>query len=201
MRRKKQSKKSKTPFFILGGVVVVALIFLGVTMFGGSKEMSNPVVEMQTSKGLIVVELDQKNAPVTVENFLRYVDESFYDGTVFHRVIDGFMVQGGGFLSDGSKKDNHEPIILESQNNLTNVRGTIAMARTNVPDSATSQFFINSVDNDFLNYRPGNDGYAVFGKVIEGMDVVDSISSVATGSSPMPDWPLEDVTIISVKRR
>lgn len=200
MKSKRVSKKKIKPIhYILGAVILLAIIFIGI-YFGG-KEMTNPIVEMQTSKGLIVIELYPQQAPITVENFLTYVDEGFYQGTVFHRVIDGFMIQGGGFTADGNKKSTHSAIKLESNNGLSNDRGTIAMARTNVADSATSQFFINTVDNDFLNYKSGNDGYAVFGKVIEGMDVIDQISGVATGSNPMPDWPIEAVTINTVNIR
>jgi len=159
--------------------------------------MQNVIIE--TSMGNIEIELDSENAPVSVENFLRYVNEGFYDGTVFHRVISNFMIQGGGFNPDGSQKDTHDPIKLESDNGLKNLKGTIAMARTNVPDSATSQFFINVVDNDFLNAAPGNDGYAVFGKVVSGMDVVDKIKSVKTTTKQgMSDWPVEDVLIEKV---
>ncbi|MDD9953467.1 MAG: peptidylprolyl isomerase [Candidatus Woesearchaeota archaeon] len=158
-------------------------------------------ITIETSMGTIDVALDAENAPITVENFLSYVDESHYDGTIFHRVMAGFMIQGGGFTPEG-EKSTKAPIKLESQNGLKNDRGTIAMARTNVPDSATAQFFVNLVDNDFLNYAPGNDGYAVFGKVTSGMDVVDKIAGVATGNNgPHGDWPKEDVTIVSVKRK
>jgi len=137
-------------------------------------------------------------APITVKNFIGYVEDKHYDGTVFHRVISNFMIQGGGFTSDGSQKSTKSTIKLESENGLKNTIGTVAMARTNVPDSATSQFFISVVDNDFLNYAPGpgKEGYAVFGKVVAGMDVVDKIKSVETGMrGPMQDWPVEDVTI------
>ncbi|MGV8162085.1 MAG: peptidylprolyl isomerase [Candidatus Nanoarchaeia archaeon] len=161
------------------------------------------MVILETSKGNIEIELDSKNAPISTENFLAYVNKGHYDGTVFHRVIPKFMVQGGGFLPNGSQKETLAPIKLESRNGLNNTRGTIAMARTNVPDSATSQFFINTQDNAFLNYKPGNDGYAVFGKVISGMEVVDEIEKVKTGSKGHnQDWPLQDVLIIkaSVKQ-
>ena len=145
------------------------------------------------------MELDKKNAPVSVENFLSYVSEGHYDGTVFHRVIDGFMIQGGGFTPDGEQKTTHPPIKLESQNGLKNSRGTIAMARTMIPDSATSQFFINVVDNAMLDYSQGNPGYAVFGKVVSGMEVVDAIKDVDTSTkNGMGDWPVEDVMIEKV---
>ncbi|MCF7871676.1 peptidyl-prolyl cis-trans isomerase [Candidatus Woesearchaeota archaeon] len=159
--------------------------------------MSNVVV-LETNKGNIEIELDRESAPDTVENFLSYVNEGFYDGLVFHRVIKGFMIQGGGFTQEGIQKETKQPIKLESDNGLKNLEGTIAMARTSVPDSATSQFFINTVDNDFLNYAigPGREGYAVFGKVVKGMDVVKSIEQVSTTTKQgMQDWPVEDVVI------
>jgi len=143
-----------------------------------------PRVRLQTSLGDIVVELDPQHAPKTVANFLRYVREGFYDGTMFHRVISNFMIQGGGFTPEYEQKATHEPIHNEADNGLKNVRGSIAMARTGDPHSATAQFFINVVDNDFLNYRAPSmrgRGYAVFGHVVEGMDVVDRIKSVRTG--------------------
>ncbi len=142
-------------------------------------------VRLKTSMGDIVLELNAEKAPITVENFLGYVTRKHYDGTVFHRVMDGFMIQGGGFaLSDGKlvEKTSGKGIKNEGQNGLKNDRGTIAMARTNDPDSATAQFFINVVDNAMLNY-PSNGGYAVFGKVVEGMEVVDKIKAVKTGVS------------------
>ncbi len=139
-------------------------------------------VAMQTSQGKIVLELDGERAPKSVENFLRYVNEGFYDGTIFHRVIPGFMIQGGGFGPDYNKKTTHEPIKNEANNGLRNDRGTIAMARTSNPHSATAQFFINHKDNGPLDY-PSRDGwgYAVFGKVVEGMGVVDKIAAQPTG--------------------
>ncbi len=156
---------------------------------------------MKTSMGDIVLELNAEKAPITVENFLGYVKKKHYDGTAFHRVIDGFMIQGGGFtVKDGmlSEKETGKGIVNESKNGLKNDRGTIAMARTNDPNSATAQFFINVVNNDMLNF-PNNNGYAVFGKVTEGMDVVDKIKAVKTGSkAPLGgDVPLENVMIIS----
>jgi cyclophilin family peptidyl-prolyl cis-trans isomerase len=156
---------------------------------------------IKTNKGDIKIELDREHAPITVENFLNYVSEGFYDGTVFHRVIKGFMVQGGGFTVDSEQKETKEPIKNEADNGLSNDRGTLAMARTMVVDSATSQFFINLVDNDFLNYKDdANYGYAVFGRVVEGMDVVDEIAKVDTGvNGPHQDWPIEDVVIESVE--
>ncbi len=156
-------------------------------------------VVIETNKGNIFLELDKDNAPVTVENFLSYVEEGHYSGTVFHRVIDGFMIQGGGFTADARQKKTHNPIALESNNGLKNKKGTIAMARTMVPDSATSQFFINVADNGMLDYTQANPGYAVFGKVVSGMDVVNAIKVVETGvRKGMGDWPVEDVVIEKV---
>jgi len=159
-------------------------------------------VLMQTSKGAITLELDADKAPETVRNFLRYVDESFYDGTIFHRVIKNFMIQGGGFTPDMSQKKAHDPVKNEAKNGLKNERGTVAMARTSDPHSATAQFFINHKNNDFLDY-PGQDGwgYTVFGKVTGGMDVVDAIAAVPTGTrGSFRDVPTDTVTILSVKR-
>ncbi|NIQ93519.1 MAG: peptidyl-prolyl cis-trans isomerase [Desulfuromonadales bacterium] len=159
----------------------------------------NPVVLLETSKGDITIELNADKAPVTVRNFLDYVEEGFYDKTIFHRVIEGFMVQGGGFDEKMKQKKTREPIKNEADNGLTNDRGTLAMARTQVVDSATGQFFINLVDNTFLNHQnksPQGYGYAVFGKVTEGMDVVDEIAKVDTGNHGMhQDVPQEPVVI------
>lgn len=161
------------------------------------------MIKMNTNKGTIVLELDAEKAPVTVENFMNYAKDGFYDGTIFHRVINGFMIQGGGMQPGMIEKPTNPPIKNEADNGLKNDRGTIAMARTPDPDSASSQFFINVKDNDFLNYRaPTADGwgYCVFGKVVEGMDVVDEIKGVATGSSGFhQDVPTEDVIIESVE--
>ncbi|UIJ39463.1 peptidylprolyl isomerase [Desulfobaculum bizertense] len=160
-----------------------------------------PVVVMETSEGTMMIMLDEKKAPKSVENFLRYVDEGFYNGTVFHRVISGFMIQGGGFDENMRRKDTHEAITNEANNGLENLRGTIAMARTPQVDSATSQFFINTVDNSFLNYRDSSDrgfGYAVFGRVIRGMDVADRIEGVKTNARN--NMPLKNVVIEKVFR-
>ncbi len=164
-------------------------------------EPNNPKVKLQTSLGDIVVELDAKAAPVTVKNFLRYTEEGFFDGTIFHRVIPDFMIQGGGFTADMRQKQTHEPIINEASNGLKNNRGAIAMARTNDPNSATGQFFINLKNNSFLNYAgPRNPGYAVFGKVAEGMDVVDKIGvTPTTTKNMMADVPVTPVVIQSAK--
>lgn len=160
----------------------------------------NPKVLMKTSEGGIIFELYPKEAPKTVENFLSYVEEGFYNGTVFHRVIEGFMIQGGGFDIEGNQKKTKNPIKLESNNGLKNEKGTISMARTMIPDSATSQFFINTANNDFLNYGTRDEGYAVFGKVLEGMDIVQKIESSLTGiKHGMPDWPIEEIIIESME--
>ncbi len=158
----------------------------------------NPVVVLETSKGNIEIELYPGQSPATVENFLMYVDEHFYDGTVFHRVIDGFMIQGGGFTPDGMERYTRGPIILESQNGLHNGIGYVAMARTADPNSATSQFFINVADNSMLDYSgPDSPGYAVFGKVVSGMDVVNEIKSMPTSARGFHEnWPVEDVLIV-----
>ena len=159
-------------------------------------------VEMVTSKGTMTIELDETAAPVTTKNFLSYVDKQFFDGLIFHRVIPGFMVQGGGMDADMKEKDNDPAIPIESDNGLKNERGTLAMARTNDPNSATSQFFINLSDNAFLNYvGAANPGYAVFGKVTDGIEVIDEIAKVKTGRKGMhDDVPTEPITIESVVR-
>jgi len=164
------------------------------------KSQSN-VVKLETSMGNIVIELNEQEAPVTVKNFLEYVEAGFYDGAIFHRIIPGFMIQGGGFTKEMTKKDTRDPIINEAKNGLSNERGTLAMARTSDPDSATAQFFINHSGNDFLNYVDEKSaGYAVFGKVTEGMDVVDAIASVETTTrNDMDDVPVEPVIIQSAK--
>ncbi len=163
-------------------------------------EGGNPVVIMSTSKGDIKIELYKDKAPITVENFLAYANDGFYNGTIFHRVIPNFMIQGGGFTPDLNQKPTKPPIKNEAKNGLKNERGTLAMARTQVVDSATSQFFINLVDNSFLDNGIRDYGYAVFGKVIDGMNVVDKIAAVETGSKGMyGDVPQEDVVITSVK--
>jgi peptidyl-prolyl cis-trans isomerase A (cyclophilin A) len=163
---------------------------------------TNTIVVMATSEGDIEIELFADKAPISVSNFLAYVDEKFYDNTVFHRVIPNFMVQGGGFDTNMSQKANKAPIKNEAKNGLKNDRGTLAMARTAVVDSATSQFFINVVNNDFLNNGARDFGYAVFAKVVAGMDVVDKIAAVKTTTkSGMGDVPATAVMIKSVKRK
>ncbi len=162
------------------------------------------MVRLTTNKGDITIELDADAAPITVENFLAYVDAGHYDGTIFHRVIPGFMIQGGGMDSDMGEKATRDPIQNEAANGKKNTRGTLAMARTNVVDSATSQFFINVSDNDFLDHRspdPQGFGYAVFGHVSDGMDVVDAIVAVeTTNHGPHQDVPAEPVVIEKAAR-
>ena len=162
---------------------------------------ASPQVVMKTSMGTITLELYPDRAPKTVKNFLQYANDGFYNGTIFHRVISGFMIQGGGFTAPMNAKKTRDPIEIESSNGLRNNAGAVAMARSRDPNSATSQFFINLVDNDFLNY-PGQDGhgYTVFGKVIQGMEIVRKIGGVATGPRPpMQNVPLDPVVIESVK--
>jgi len=165
----------------------------------GAKMSAHPVVKFETTKGNITVELDAEKAPKTVENFVKYVEDGFYDGIIFHRVIPNFMIQTGGMLPDMSEKPNRGQIQNEATNGLKNDRGTLAMARTPNPHSASSQFFINLKDNDFLNFTSETQagwGYAVFGKVTEGMDVVDEIAKAKTGNhGGHGDVPLEPITI------
>jgi cyclophilin family peptidyl-prolyl cis-trans isomerase len=166
----------------------------------------SPQLRMETTLGVVEMELYPNKAPRSVENFLRYVNEGFYDGTIFHRVIKGFMIQGGGFTPDFDKKPTHEPIPNEAFNGLKNDRGTLAMARTNMPHSATAQFFINTVNNDFLNFQDKSMrgwGYAVFGKVTKGMDVVERIESLKTGPGgvfsqevPQPAVVIKKISVI-----
>lgn len=170
-----------------------------------AQKAADPVVLISTSMGDVKVELYPDKAPITVKNFLQYVDDKHYDGTIFHRVIPNFMIQGGGFDAQMQEKKTRAPIKNEADNGLKNKTGTIAMARTSVPDSATAQFFINTKDNDFLDYRnptPSGIGYAVFGKVLDGMDVVRKIEAVPTGraANGMSDVPKEPVVIKSVRR-
>jgi len=184
-------------FLMLGGL----LLLFGTTLVA---QAANPKIQIKTSKGDITLELYQDKAPITVKNFLAYVDKNFYDTTIFHRVIKNFMIQGGGLTADFHEKGGLAPIKNEAGNGLSNLRGTIAMARTNIVDSATSQFFINHVDSAFLNHRdntPDGFGYCVFGKVVQGLDVVDAIAGVRTGTTQgYDDAPRETVTILSVRR-
>ena len=183
-------------------VILGALVAL-VTAGAGMAVAANPKVEMETSKGKMVIELFPDKAPETVKNFLIYVETKYYDGTIFHRVIPKFMIQGGGFTSDMKQKSAGAPIKNEADNGLKNDRGTIAMARTGDPHSATAQFFINSVNNDFLNHKSKTQqgwGYVVFGKVIAGMDIIDAISASKTVTrGRFRDVPAETIKIISAR--
>jgi cyclophilin family peptidyl-prolyl cis-trans isomerase len=162
----------------------------------------NPVVVIKTSEGSFTLRLFQDKSPLAVDNFLAYVDDGFYNGTIFHRVIPDFMIQGGGMLPDMSEKETRSPIANESKNRLHNTRGTVAMARTNDPDSATSQFFINVRNNLSLDWAPGRDGYTVFGEVIDGMKIVDYIVTAPTGKKGNhQNVPIEPITIIEVTRQ
>lgn len=180
----------------------LSMFAAGLTLaFAALTAQAAPSVEMQTSMGTIVIELDSEKAPITVKNFLQYAKDGFYNGTIFHRVIDGFMIQGGGFTKEMGEKPTGAQIPNEAKNGLKNTRGTIAMARRAEPHSATAQFFINHKDNSPLDY-PSQDGwgYAVFGKVTQGLDVVDKIAKVKTGNRGMfQDVPVEPVVIQSVK--
>lgn len=196
----------KSRFLMMIGMVVAVMAMVQLS-FAVEKQTMKALkhrVVMETSEGAITIELWADKAPETVKNFLRYADEKFYDGTIFHRVIDNFMIQGGGFGADMSRKDSHQPIKNEAASELKNDRGTIAMARTSDIHSATCQFFINLKDNDFLNHSDNTAqgfGYAVFGKVIKGMEVVDRIGKTKTTSfGPNSDVPAKPVIIKSVKR-
>ncbi|MBE0461333.1 MAG: peptidyl-prolyl cis-trans isomerase [Candidatus Aminicenantes bacterium] len=184
--------------------IFAALSFLFILSSTGVAAKSNPKVIMKTTKGDITIELFPEKAPITVQNFLSYVDEGFYDGLIFHRVIKGFMIQGGGYTSELHKKSSKPPIKNEAGNGLSNKRGTIAMARTMDINSATCQFFINHIDNLGLDHKdntPEGFGYCVFGKVIEGLDVIDAIADVKTMTRRgMQNVPRETVEIISVRR-
>jgi peptidyl-prolyl cis-trans isomerase A (cyclophilin A) len=179
-------------------IIILVLLLTGaivtVKMTGNTIKNSEKV-KLETTAGDIVIELYPSKAPITVANFKKYVQDGFYDNTIFHRIISGFMVQGGGMDVSGEEKETYAPIKLESKNGLSNTKGTIAMARTNVPDSATAQFFINVADNTFLDYGTRDDGYAVFGKVIQGYDIVEKMSKVKTNSN---DEPLSQIKIIKV---
>ena len=187
--------------------LVSALIIFSLLIFTGSAnaEDINPKVVLDTSKGKIVLELYPDNAPETVKNFLNYVDAKFYDGMIFHRVIPNFMIQGGGFTTDMKRKTTRAPIKNEADKGIKNDRGTIAMARTGDPHSATAQFFINSKNNDFLNHKSKTQqgwGYTAFGKVVDGMKTVDAISAVKTRTrGRIRDVPAEAVVIESARRQ
>ena len=189
-------------FKILGLIIPLAF---STQIFAEKTKMENKIkVLLETNYGDITIELDKEKAPVSVENFLSYVDTGFYDGTIFHRVIDNFMIQGGGFTPNMEQKKTKNPIKNEAKNGLLNEVGTIAMARTNIVDSATSQFFINVNNNDFLDHKgdnPSGFGYAVFGKVVEGMPVVNRIKAASTtNKSGSQDVPKEPIIIKKVKR-
>jgi len=187
--------------------LAVSLLTLSLSFTVAVADDNFPQVLVKTNMGDLVIELDKQKAPASVANFLGYVNEGFYNGTVFHRVIDGFMIQGGGFNQDLSKKNTRAPIKNEANNGLKNLKGTIAMARTNDPHSATAQFFINVVNNGFLDYKSATArgwGYAVFGKIVQGQDVVEKIRKVATGPGgqfprdvPKSAVIMESVTVIT----
>ena len=181
---------------------LLLFVFISFFMITTNSQAETTMVKMDTNHGTIMLELDAENAPNTVANFLTYANEGFYDGTIFHRVISNFMIQGGGFTDDMNQKTTNDPIKNEANNGLSNITGSIAMARTGDPHSATAQFFINVKDNDFLNFSsetPQGWGYAVFGKVTEGMDVVNKIKDVPTTTKgPYQDVPAETVIIEKV---
>lgn len=185
-------------------MVLASLPFLGMSFAEEPKEQKMIKVLMKTNYGPITLELWPEKAPVTVENFIKYVDNDHYNGTIFHRVIKDFMIQGGGFTKEMDQKKTLAPIVNEAQNGVKNARGTIAMARTMDVNSATAQFFINLKDNDFLDFRnktPQGHGYCAFGKVVDGMDVVDKIAGVSTTTSgPHGDVPAKPVIIESVEK-
>ena len=195
-------KNSTSPTSVMrrrfGGLMAALIASVILVSVPALAQTAAPQVRLSTSMGDIVLELYPDKAPKTVENFLQYVRDKHYDGTIFHRVMDGFMIQGGGFNSDLQQKATRAPVVLEAQNGLKNDRGTIAMARTPNPNSATAQFFINVVNNAMLNApNPDGHGYAVFGKVVQGMDTVDKIKGAATGNKGMhQNVPLQTITIL-----
>ena len=159
------------------------------------------MVRFETTHGGFTIELFERDAPLSVANFLQYVDDQYFDGTIFHRIVPGFVIQGGGMTADFSQKKTRAPVKNEAANGLLNERGTLSMARTDAPHSATSQFFVNLKDNEFLDYRPGQHGYAVFGRVVDGMEVIDKIAAVRTGRrSGYTDAPMEDVKVNTARR-
>ncbi|MEH6579421.1 MAG: peptidylprolyl isomerase [Amphritea sp.] len=184
---------------ILKKLAITALLTLCTLLNTVQADENNPVVVMTTSAGVIELELFAEQAPQSVENFLMYINKGFYKGTIFHRVIDNFMIQAGGFTTEMERKEAFPPIMNESMNGISNDKGTIAMARTNDPDSATSQFFINLKNNDFLNVQGRKAGYAVFGKVVSGIEIVEQIGKVSTGvQGPYRDVPKEAIVIQDV---
>ncbi len=185
------------------------LFAISMAVTAAEDSVDNPRVIIKTTDGDIVIELYAEKSPVTVENFLQYVDAGYYNNTIFHRVISNFMIQGGGFSTEMKEKPTRDPIINESSNKLHNTRGTLAMARTSDPDSATAQFFINQRSNLRLDWTPGNEGYAVFGEVVEGMQVVDIIALTETGATSVEtsrgpavfqDVPVTPIVLLSVSR-
>ena len=175
------------------------LLILGIVSILSIMSVAETAVTIETNYGNIDLMLDEENAPITVANFVSYAQDGFYDGTIFHRVMSGFMIQGGGFTADMDQKKTNDTIENEAKNGLKNLQGSIAMARTNSPHSASSQFFINHVDNGFLDQQGNKWGYAVFGKVVSGMDVVNAIAQVKTGrKGPYSDVPVEPVVISKV---
>lgn len=189
----------RRPFFNKITAPLFAFILISFVCMQLNSAYANPKVLMETSKGNITIELYEQEAPITVKNFLSYVSDGFYNNLIFHRVIPNFMIQGGGFDSKMNQKPPKDPIKNEARRGLNNKRGTLAMARTNVINSATGQFFINLINNDFLNHKDNSSsgfGYAVFGEVIDGMDVVDSIGKTRTHAFGMfRDVPIKDITI------
>jgi len=195
---------------LLSGMLAIILSAAMSAAYAGSDDSAeNPRVLMKTTDGDITIELFADKSPITVENFLRYADDGHYDGTVFHRVISNFMIQGGGFDAELKEKETRGPIVNESKNKLHNTRGTLAMARTSDPDSAAAQFFINQRSNLRLDWSGGKDGYTVFGEVVDGMQVVDIISLTDTGSAQaqttrgptvFQDVPVQPIVILSVTR-
>ena len=197
------------PRLLSGMVAIILSAAMSAACAGSDDSAENPQILMKTTDGDITIELYADKSPITVENFLRYVDDGHYDGTVFHRVISNFMIQGGGFDTELKEKPTRDPIVNESKNKLHNTRGTLAMARTSDPDSAASQFFINQRSNLRLDWSGGKDGYTVFGEVIDGMQVVDIISLADTGSAQaqttrgptvFQDVPVQPIVILSVTR-
>jgi peptidyl-prolyl cis-trans isomerase A (cyclophilin A) len=186
---------NRSSFIAVFAVLAAAISFFWVEP---ARAADAPVVILKTSLGEIDIQLDPKNAPISTANFLSYVDKKFYDGTIFHRVVRGFVAQGGGFTPDMTQKDTQPPIKNEASNGLHNDRGTISMARTDDPDSATSQFFLNFVDNAALDPNPGSAGYAVFGKITKGLDVLDKMEALAgPGDGP----PTQQILLISARRK
>ncbi len=179
---------------ILGIIIVIVVVTMIFSSLSGSGTKNEVLI--QTNMGNITVQLYPSKAPITVQNFENYVKAGFYNGTVFHRVMKGFVIQGGGYTINGTLKQTNPPIKLESDNGLSNIKYTIAMARTNDPNSATSQFFINTADNTYLDYSTSNPGYAVFGKVVSGMNIVDEIENIpVTTKYGMQNWPVQNVVI------